>query len=56
MKTLLALLLLLKLASVNAAEPSSFTVEPHASFTGAIAKVRQAVADHNFSVVRERKD
>jgi len=54
MKALLALLLLFHIATVNAADPSSFFVETNASFQDAIAKVKQAVGGHNFHVVRER--
>lgn len=55
MKILLAgILLLLNIASVNAAQPSTFVVNADSSFKQAIQHVKEAVVDHNFRVVRER--
>jgi len=54
MKSLLALILLFNFTPVNASQPSSFVVNTHTGFEGAINRVKQAVVNHNFRVVRER--
>ena len=53
MKPILAILLIFYLACANAAELTAFVVDTHGSFSQAIDRVKQAVQDHNFRVVRE---
>jgi cytochrome c oxidase cbb3-type subunit 3 len=54
MKTLLAVILILNIASVNAAQPTTLVVNANCNFEQTIQHVKQAAVDHNFRIVRER--